>query len=80
METKTLPGGYITRIHVNQHVIRDNNKTGANNPIFTIKHRGRNIYAREVSTDGTLVYKPESPLSCGARAWLETTNPVTYKV
>ena len=38
----------ITRVHVNQHVIRANAKNGENNPVFTIKSRGTNTYAHSV--------------------------------
>ena len=38
----------ITRIHVNQHVIRANGKTGERNPVFTVKSKGKNNYAQTV--------------------------------
>jgi hypothetical protein len=68
----------LTRIHVNQHVIRHNAKTGERNPVLTVKSRGRNRYAHAVSILGpsTVVYAPDTPLSCGARVWVETTSPV----
>jgi hypothetical protein len=67
-----------TRIHVNQHVIRANAKTGAKDPVLTVKQGGRNRYAAEVLIDGpsTVVYRPDAPLSCGARVWVETDAPV----
>lgn len=68
-----------TIIHVNQHVIRKNMKTGANDPVLTCKSYKENEYAHEVlvyGQDGKLaarvVYSPENPLSCGARVWIET--------
>ena len=63
-----------TIIHVNQHVIRDNAKTGANNPVLTVKTYNSNEYAHEVEIDGPcrIVYSPDKPLSCGAKVWIET--------
>lgn len=61
-------------IHVNMHNIRYNTKHGTDRPIFTIKGSGKNTYARRIKIKGPsdLVYRPEKPLSCGARVWLET--------
>jgi len=68
----------LTRIHVNQHVIKANRKTGANDPVLTVKTSKGNTYAHTVTIDGpsTVVYQPESPLSCGATVWVQTTSPV----
>ncbi len=67
-----------TRIHVNQHVIRRNAKTGAREPVLTVKQGRRNTYCHAVEIDGpsVVVYSPDKPLSCGARVWIETTAPV----
>ena len=67
----------IARIHVNQHVIKANAKNGENNPVFTIKQGGKNTYAHSVKVHGEmeLVYSPDKPLSCGAKVWIETSNP-----
>jgi hypothetical protein len=63
-----------TIIHVNQHVIRANNKYGANNPVLTVKTYKSNRYAHEVNIKGEskVVYSPQKPLSCGAYVWIET--------
>lgn len=68
----------LTRIHVNQHVIRANAKSGARDPVLTVKTSGGNTYAHEVSILGPsrVVYSPDCPLSCGARVWVETTADV----
>lgn len=73
-----LRGGVLTRIHVNRHVIAANKKSGDRLAVFTIKHRGRTIYAHEVEMSGRLVYRPDKPLSCGAQAWIETREDVRY--
>lgn len=65
-------------IHVNQHKIRSNAKTGAREPVLTIKTYRDNMYAHEVTIDGPckIVYSPDKPLSCGAKVWIETTAAV----
>jgi len=67
-----------TIIHVNQHVIRANNKYGENNPVLTVKTYKSNTYAHEVEILGEskVVYSPEKPLSCGAYVWIETHAPI----
>ena len=67
-----------TIIHVNQHVIKDNAKTGDKKPVLTVKTYKSNTYAHEVAIkgDSKVVYSPDKPLSCGARVWIETQAPV----
>jgi hypothetical protein len=67
-----------TRIHVNQHIIKSNSKTGANEPVLTVKSYKSNIYAHEVLIHGEskVVYSPDKPLSCGAKVWIETEAEV----
>lgn len=65
-----------TIVHVDQHAIRRNTKTGTDDPVFTVKTYKNNLKLNEVvirSTSGEeirFVYSPD-PLSCGARAWVE---------
>jgi hypothetical protein len=67
-----------TIIHVNQHVIKSNRKSGANEPVLTVKTYKDNRYAHEVSVLGPskIVYSPDKPLSCGAHVWIETQSEV----
>ena len=67
------------RIHINQHIIRSNNKTGANDPVITVKTYKFNNYGSEVEILGPskVIYSPNKPLSCGAKVWIETDSPVT---
>ena len=67
-----------TKIHVNQHIIRKNSKTGEKSPPLTVKTYKSNTLANEVVIDGPsrVVYRPDSPLSCGARVWIETDSKV----
>ena len=64
-------------IHVNRQHIAMNAKDGKNRPVYTIKDKGRVRYAREVIINGPsrLVYNGNQ-LSCGARAWIETSSEV----
>jgi len=67
-----------TIIHVNQHVIKSNAKTGASDPVLTVKTYKENRYAHEVNIKGPsrIVYSPDKPLSCGAKVWIETDSEV----
>ena len=66
------------RIHVNQHIIRKNHKTGEREPVLTVKTYKSNTYCHEVLVDGPckIIYSPDKPLSCGARVWIETEHDV----
>jgi len=65
-------------IHVNQHKIRSNRKTGKLEPVLTVKTYKSNEYAHEVSIDGPckIIYRPNNPLPCGAHVWIETESDV----
>ena len=65
-----------TRIHVNQHNIKANAK-GSNLPVLTVKDYKQNRKCNEVEfINGRIVYSPDKPLSCGAKVWIETDDPV----
>ena len=63
-----------TIVHVNQHVIKANRKSGRNDPVLTVKNYKGNTYAHEVVINGPskIVYSPDKPLSCGAHVWIES--------
>jgi hypothetical protein len=67
-----------TIIHVNQHVIKSNRKTGATDPVLTVKTYKSNVYAHKVKIhgDSEIVYSPDNPLSCGAHVWIQTDSEV----
>ena len=67
-----------TLVHVNQHVIRANGKTGERNAPLTVKTYKSNDYAQEVILHGPskVVYSPDKPLPCGAKVWIETNGKV----
>ncbi len=68
----------IKRIHVNQHKIKSNKKNNLNDPVITVKTSKSNTYGHNVEILGPskVVYKPNKPLSCGAKVWIETTAEV----
>jgi len=70
-----------TIVHVNQHVIKSNRLNAENNPVLTVKTYKSNTYAHEVVIHGPsrIIYRPDKPLSCGARVWIETESPVEIK-
>lgn len=65
-------------IHINQHIIKHNQKTGNSLPTITVKQGKRNRYAKEVEIYGPskVIYSPDNPLSCGARVWIETDSAI----
>ena len=69
-----------TIIHVNQHIIKKNRKTGERAPVLTVKTYKSNTYASEVEVVGPcrVVYRPDKPLSCGATVWIETQDDVRF--
>ena len=69
-----------TVIHVNQHKIRSNIKNKRNDPVITVKTYKSNDYTHEVNIkgDSKVVYKPNDPLSCGAKVWVGTESEVEF--
>ena len=70
-------------IHINQHVIKSNTKTGEREPVITCKTYKENKYGHQVIIKddygkevARIIYSPDKPLSCGARVWIETNNEV----
>ena len=63
-------------IHVNQHIIRSNNKYDKREPVITCKTYKSNDYAHRVKINGPseVIYSPDKPLSYGAKVWVETDD------
>lgn len=76
-----MKGAIKKKIHINQHVIRENAKTGEKKPVITVKTYKSNHYANEVEILGKskIIYSPDKPLSCGAKVWIETNADVILK-
>lgn len=67
-------------IHVNRQFIAKNAKDGGKRPVYTVKCSGKTYYARSVSLQGPAeMVADTSQLSCGARAWVETSGDVVLK-
>lgn len=70
-------------IHVNQHNIKSNATKKTNLPVITVKNYKKNNYCNNVAIlddNGNQIaivkYSPDKPLSCGAKVWIETKNPI----
>jgi hypothetical protein len=65
--------GIIKRIHVNQFDIRKGEPTP-----LRVKVSGFNYVCHQIEIRGpsTVVYRPDKPMSCGAKVWIETTAEV----
>lgn len=63
------------------HRIKANAKNGTDDPVLTVQAKGGPYKAHEILIDGPskIVYEGTA-LSCGARAWIETTAEVTTVV
>lgn len=67
------------RIHVNSNRIRSNAKNGTNDPVVTLRRGTRIVaYGHEARILGPsrVVYRPDAPLPCGAKVWIETDGEV----
>ena len=70
----------LTRIHVNQHNIKANRRNAnAALPVMTAKdykqnRKGHTVIIRDDDGNEVIrfVYRPDSPLPCGAHVWAET--------
>lgn len=73
-----FPAGTIKRLHVNQHIVRNNKSTGAAENVITIQWRGKSYRVKNAQINGSskAVYSPNKPLSCGAHVWVETTAEI----
>lgn len=69
-----LRAGTVKRLHVDQHVIKSNRSTGREDPPVTVQLSTGSLKCRHAVIHGKseLIYRPERPLSCGARLWVET--------
>ena len=78
---KTLRQGIIKRLHVDRRVMAQNKKAGTEKPALTIQSSSGPVKARFAIVHGPSVFiqRDSKPLSCGARAWIETHAKVTYE-
>lgn len=69
-----------TIIHVNQHIIAHNRKTGENLPPLIVRTYKGSVNAHTIKVHGPceIINSPHNPLDCGARVWIETQSEVSY--
>jgi hypothetical protein len=77
----TIRAGLVKRLHVDQHRIKHNTKTGDDLPVLTVQAQGGPYKAHEVEILGPsrLVYDGRT-LSCGAKVWIECDAEVVLTV
>lgn len=75
-ETTTLRAGLIKRIHVDQHRIKADTKEGTISAVVTVQAQGGPYKGHSVKINGPSEVIYSSPLSCGARVWMETKAEV----
>jgi hypothetical protein len=65
-------------IHINRNIIQQNAKRGETNPVCRIQDGSVIRYCMEVIILGPskMVYRPDAPLSCGAKLWIETDSEI----
>jgi len=65
-------------IHINRNIIQQNEKHGRTLPVCRVQEGNNVRYGMQVNILGPsrMVYRPEKPLSCGARLWIETDAEV----
>jgi hypothetical protein len=79
-----------TRIHINQHNIKANAKIdpalAERLPVITAKdykenRKGNDVEIRDEAgrVVARVLYRPDAPLDCGARVWIETTHEVVVR-
>ena len=71
----------IVRIFVNRNHLTANTKDGGNRPVVSVKTETGTEWVHEVEIDGPsrLVYRPNDPMPCGTRVWIETEAPVRVR-
>jgi len=69
-------------IHVNSQRIRQNQKQQEQQPVITVKTGNRNVYGHQVEIPGgcRVVYRPDSPISLGARSLGDCESPGSHRL
>lgn len=67
-------------IHVRRDIIQKDNKSGKISKAIGVETKGmRKRFGYRISIHGPseVVYQPDKPRSCGAKAWMRTDSDVT---
>lgn len=70
----------VCQIHVGQRELKLNMEDGGDRPVLSIRESGEDgkekvTLCHEIKIGPVrLVYRPDAPLSCGARIWLEAPS------
>lgn len=73
-------------IHVAQQAIQKNRRDGTDEPAIIIRtgSKSQRVHELDLVVDGKvigqMVYRPNDPLSCGARLWLELDTDICQAV
>lgn len=65
-------------IHINRNIIQRNSKNGTTEPVCRVQEGKKVTYGMTVEILGPskMVYRPDDPLPCGAKLWIETDSEV----
>lgn len=68
-------------IHINRNIIQYNAANGTDHPVCRVQIGKAVKYGRSVEILGPskMVYRPDSPLKCGAKLWIETEADVVIE-
>lgn len=76
-----LPAGTVKRLHVDRQVMARNTAKGTFDPALTVQTSNGPLKAHAVRILGpSVLIQSRKPLSCGARAWVETHAEVEVEV
>jgi hypothetical protein len=74
-------------LHVNRNILQSNAKHGTCEPPIRLQEGSHVSYAHEVEVLGedgrvvlTFIYRPDAPLPCGSKLWIETGLDCRLKV
>lgn len=79
---KVLPAGIIKRLHVDRRIVAQNRRRGPRQqmPAITIQTSRGPYKTNEAWFKGSARFvQSATPLSCGARLWVETRSEVAYR-
>jgi hypothetical protein len=69
-------------IHINRNIIQQNNKNNTDLPVCRVQEGSKARYGRSVEIHGPskMVYRPDKPLSCGAKRVYKSLAKSLYRI